>query len=83
MVESSFVTRLPRLLAPSSQHQHRTDDDQHQHKKDGDQHQQKPSQDENDYRNTFKYEKNVCALSWWEPIKLLEEGSISDIHLVR
>lgn len=35
------------------------------------------------YKTTFKYEKNVCALSWWEPIKLLEEGSISDIHLVR
>ena len=31
----------------------------------------------------FKYEKGVCALSWWEPIRLLEEGSISDIHLVR
>lgn len=31
----------------------------------------------------FKYEKDVCALSWWEPIRLLEEGSISDIHLVR
>jgi hypothetical protein len=34
------------------------------------------------YKNTtFKYEKDVCALSWWEPIKLLEEGSISDISL--
>ena len=30
----------------------------------------------------FKYEKNTCALSYWHPIKLLEEGSISDIHLV-
>ena len=31
----------------------------------------------------FKYEKNVCALSWWRPIRLLEEGSISDIHLCK
>lgn len=37
----------------------------------------------NDYRTHFKYTKDVCALSYWEPIKLLEEGSISDIHLVR
>lgn len=39
--------------------------------------------DDNDYKHHFKYTKDVCALSWWEPIKLLEEGSISDIHLVR
>ena len=32
---------------------------------------------------SFKYERDVCALSWWEPVKLLEEGSISDIHLVK
>ena len=31
----------------------------------------------------FKYEKGVCALSWWRPIRLLEEGSISDIHLCK
>jgi hypothetical protein len=31
----------------------------------------------------FKYTKGTCALSWWRPIKLLEEGSISDIHLVK
>lgn len=31
----------------------------------------------------FKYEKDVCALSWWEPVRLLDEGSISDIHLVK
>jgi hypothetical protein len=36
-----------------------------------------------DYKHHFKYTKDVCALSWWDPIKLLEEGSISDIHLVR
>lgn len=35
------------------------------------------------YKTTFTYTKNTCALSWWEPICLLEEGSISDIHLVR
>ena len=31
----------------------------------------------------FHYEKGVCALEYWEPVKLLGEGSISDIHLVR
>ena len=31
----------------------------------------------------FKYEKDVCALSWWRPIRLLQEGSISDIHLCK
>ena len=31
----------------------------------------------------FRYEKGVCALEYWEPVKLLGEGSISDIHLVR
>ena len=31
----------------------------------------------------FHFEKDVCALEFWEPIKLLGEGSISDIHLVR
>jgi Protein kinase domain len=31
----------------------------------------------------FKFTKGTCALSWWRPIKLLEEGSISDIHLVK
>ena len=30
----------------------------------------------------FQYSKGVCALSYWEPIRLLGEGSISDIHLV-
>ena len=30
----------------------------------------------------FQYEKGTCALEWWEPISLLGEGSISDIHLV-
>ena len=30
----------------------------------------------------FQYTKDVCALSYWEPIRLLGEGSISDIHLV-
>lgn len=38
---------------------------------------------EDSYKTTFQYTKDVCALSWWEPIRLLEEGSISDIHLVR
>ena len=41
------------------------------------------NQNDNDWKNSFKYEEGVCALSWWEPIKLLEEGSISDIHLCR
>jgi serine/threonine protein kinase len=31
----------------------------------------------------FKFTKGTCALSWWRPIKLLGEGSISDIHLVK
>jgi hypothetical protein len=31
----------------------------------------------------FKYTRDVCALSWWRPFKMLEEGSISDIHLVK
>ena len=39
--------------------------------------------DHDGYRTHFKYMKDVCALSYWEPIKLLDEGSISDIHLVR
>jgi Protein kinase domain len=34
-------------------------------------------------RDDFHYAKDVCALSWWRPIKLLAEGSISDIHLVK
>jgi len=31
----------------------------------------------------FLFEKGVCALEYWEPVKLLKEGSISDIHSVR
>ena len=31
----------------------------------------------------FSYNKGVCALSYWEPIQLLAEGSISSIHLIR
>jgi calcium-dependent protein kinase len=31
----------------------------------------------------FKYQTGTCALEYWEPIKELEEGSISSIHLVR
>ncbi|KAL7575093.1 hypothetical protein ACA910_000461 [Epithemia clementina (nom. ined.)] len=30
----------------------------------------------------FQYTTGVCALSYWEPIRLLGEGSISDLHLV-
>ncbi|KAL3784658.1 hypothetical protein HJC23_012174 [Cyclotella cryptica] len=41
------------------------------------------SGDDGSYKKNFTYTKNTCALSWWEPICLLEEGSISDIHLVR
>ena len=33
--------------------------------------------------NSFTYTTNTCALEYWEPIKLLSEGSISTIHLVR
>lgn len=33
--------------------------------------------------NNFTYTTNTCALEYWEPIKLLSEGSISTIHLVR
>jgi serine/threonine protein kinase/Ca2+-binding EF-hand superfamily protein len=45
--------------------------------------QQQPSTTLEGSPNDFKYTKDVCALSWWRPIKLLEEGSISDIHLVK
>ena len=31
----------------------------------------------------FTYRKGTCALEYWEPIRLLGEGSISSIHLVR
>ena len=31
----------------------------------------------------FRYEKGVCALEYWDPVRVLEHGSISDIHLVR
>jgi serine/threonine protein kinase len=76
-MEKEFVSRLPlrRLFAAASPS---PSFDQ--------QEQQQASSSEtatDSYKTTFKYEKNVCALSWWEPIKLLEEGSISDIHLVR
>ena len=33
--------------------------------------------------SSFTYTTNTCALEYWEPIKLLSEGSISTIHLVR
>eukprot|EP00586_Coscinodiscus_wailesii_P005068 CAMPEP_0172488816 /NCGR_PEP_ID=MMETSP1066-20121228/18538_1 /TAXON_ID=671091 /ORGANISM="Coscinodiscus wailesii, Strain CCMP2513" /LENGTH=517 /DNA_ID=CAMNT_0013256285 /DNA_START=71 /DNA_END=1624 /DNA_ORIENTATION=+ len=32
---------------------------------------------------TFQYRKGECVLEYWEPIKLLGEGSISSIHLIR
>jgi serine/threonine protein kinase len=32
---------------------------------------------------SFRYQTGTCALEFWEPLKLLGEGSISDIHLVR
>ena len=41
------------------------------------------TEESDDYREHFRYTKDVCALSWWEPLRLLQEGSISDIHLVR
>lgn len=68
----AFVSRLPlrrpsAIASPSFEQQE----------------EQQTSSDKDSCKTTFKYEKNVCALSWWEPIKLLEEGSISDIHLVR
>ena len=84
MEKKEFVSRLPlrRLLAAASPSSPSFDQQQQQQ-----QQQASPSESEiatdSSYRTTFKYEKNVCALSWWEPIKLLEEGSISDIHLVR
>ena len=31
----------------------------------------------------FVYSKKTCALEYWEPIKLLGEGSVSSVHLVR
>lgn len=31
----------------------------------------------------FRYQTETCAMEFWEPIALLEEGSISNIHLVR
>ena len=81
MEKEEFVSRLPlrRLFAAASPSS--SSFDQHE-----EQQQASPSESEtstSSYKTTFKYEKNVCALSWWEPIKLLEEGSISDIHLVR
>lgn len=36
-----------------------------------------------DSKTGFTYRKNTCALEYWEPIRLLGEGSISSIHLVR
>jgi serine/threonine protein kinase len=34
-------------------------------------------------KSGFTYRKNTCALEYWEPLRLLGEGSISSIHLVR
>lgn len=34
-------------------------------------------------KREFTYTKNTCALEYWEPLRLLGEGSISSIHLVR
>lgn len=31
----------------------------------------------------FTYRKDTCALEYWEPLRLVGEGSISSIHLVR
>jgi serine/threonine protein kinase len=31
----------------------------------------------------FTYRKGICALEYWEPLRLIGEGSISSIHLVR
>jgi serine/threonine protein kinase len=39
--------------------------------------------DNADTTSSFKYQTGTCALEYWEPLKLLGEGSISDIHLVR
>jgi serine/threonine protein kinase len=39
--------------------------------------------DNADTTSLFKYQTGTCALEYWEPLKLLGEGSISDIHLVR
>jgi serine/threonine protein kinase len=33
--------------------------------------------------SSFIYSEDASALSWWEPVHLLGQGSISDIHLVR
>jgi len=33
--------------------------------------------------SSFRYTKNTCALEYWDPVRLLGEGSISTIHLVR
>lgn len=33
--------------------------------------------------SSFRYTKDTCALEYWDPIRLLGEGSISAIHLVR
>jgi len=38
---------------------------------------------ENGSKEGFKFRKNTCALEYWEPLRLLGEGSISSIHLVR
>jgi len=32
---------------------------------------------------SFRYQTGTCALEYWEPIKLIGEGSISTIHLVK
>ena len=39
--------------------------------------------EETSYGGTFQYKKGTCALEYWEPIKLVGEGSISSIHLVQ
>lgn len=31
----------------------------------------------------FRYTKNTCALEYWDPVKLIGEGSVSTIHMVR
>jgi serine/threonine protein kinase len=36
-----------------------------------------------DNTTSFRFQTGTCALEYWEPLKLLGEGSISDIHLVR
>jgi serine/threonine protein kinase len=39
--------------------------------------------DNADTTSSFRFQTGTCALEYWEPLKLLGEGSISDIHLVR